>query len=442
MATTREVPEYVGANLATNIYKCMTQNGVVMADTSSVKGEVEAMFMRLFGDDVDLTPETPLGRIVEWWTFTLSQFARITAQNANQTNLNYATGLYLDGLASLFRLYRRASTRTRVPVVLTGSPGTVIPADRATMTDANGNGYTLEEDVTLGDDGTGQGIAVADEPGAVTVAVNELNHVDAAIVGWDGVNNPTSDSSYGLGGLVESDADFRARIATSRNTGMGYVASIKKAVDAIPGVTDTVVVENNTGAKMEVDGITMSPHSIFVCVDGGDNQLVADAIFTGKSAGCDYTRIGTENVNAPFPYEAYPTDDHGHEGDGMTVYDVCGLTHKVYFYRPEPVAAAVQVRVNLMHYTGADYEADVKNAVIAWAEGQVASVQRPRIGMDVYSSDIALAISELFPSIWVRSVGVKEGGAAISSGTYGQTLVIAGSQRATVSSSEIQVIAV
>lgn len=439
MASDTILQDRSGAALYEEVYKCMTQSGVVMADTSSVKGEVEGVFKEIFGGDVDLTPETPLGRLVEMWTFTLTQFARITAQNANQTNLNYSTGIYLDALASLFRLSRKSATRTRVPVELTGTKGVVIPAGSA-MASVNGDRFVLENDVPIGDEGIGLGYAVAAEPGAVTVAANELNRMDTAIVGWYGVNNPDSSSTYSVGGLIESDADFRARIAASRNTGTGYLASIKHAVDAVEGVTDTVIVENNTGVVKEVDGVEMSPHSIFVCVEGGDAQTVAEAIFAGKSAGCAYTRIGTGDVNSPYPYEAHPSG--GTEGEGMTVYDVCGLTHKVYFYRPEPFSIAVQVKVNLMNYTGSDYVADVRNAVMAWAEGRIESVQRPRIGIDVYASDIALAISALSPSIWVRSVGIKEGGAALSDGAYKQDVFVAGSQMATVTPSEIRVIAV
>ena len=439
MATDTTLQEHVGAELYDTVYKCMTQSGVIMADTSSIKSEIEAVFKYVFGENVDLTAETPLGRLVEMWTLTLAQFSRITAQNANQTNLNYSSGIYLDAVASLFRLKRKAATRTRIPVILTGVKDAVVPAGAA-MTSVGGVGFTLESDVTIGEDGKASGIAVADEPGAVTVAVNELNRMDSSIVGWYGVNNPHYDPNYSVGGLVESDADFRNRIAASRHTGSGFISSIKHAVDSVDGVTDSVIVENDTGVVQEVDGIEMSPHSVFVCVDGGDSQSVAEAIFAGKSAGCAYTRIGSGNVNSPYPYEAHP--DGSAEGSGMTVYDVCGLTHKVYFYRPEPVSLAVQVRVNLTKYTGSDYIADVRNAVSAWAEGRIESVQRPRIGIDVYASDIALAISTLFPLIWVRSVGVKEGGSAISSGSYRQDMFIAGSQRATVTPSEIHVLAV
>ena len=86
----------------TDLYRLDNNAGVVITDTADIKSRVEDMMKTVFGADVDVTEETPMGRLVEMITVLMSQTLSINAQNANQFNINLATGVYLDAIGSLF----------------------------------------------------------------------------------------------------------------------------------------------------------------------------------------------------------------------------------------------------------------------------------------------------------------------------------------------------
>ena len=77
-------------------YRYVSTSGVVIPDTSDIQEEVVSMFKSVFGQDIDTTPETIIGRLIEAFTVFLRDTVGITAQNACQFNLNVATGIYLD----------------------------------------------------------------------------------------------------------------------------------------------------------------------------------------------------------------------------------------------------------------------------------------------------------------------------------------------------------
>lgn len=405
-------------------YDCQNGKGVIMPTTEAVKGDVEKKFKDIFGPDVDLTEETPVGRMVEWLTFLLSQFPRITAQNANQTNINYATGVYLDGIGSLFRKTRRTSQQTQIAVKLTGVADTTIPAG-SRMTDVNGNAFTLAANEKLDGSGLGDGVAVSVKNEDVSVAAGDLNHIDDAVVGWYSVTNESS-SALVRGSTGESDAEYRARIANGRYSGVGYLEAMRSAIEAVPDVSDVFVIENDSSTPQVVEGIYMDGHSVFICVEGAtvDIERIAEAIFRTKSAGCAYTRL--ENKEK----EASDSTDSS-EKKGVSVFDVFGIRHRVYFYYPSIVNVSVRVKVNIKNYTGDNYDSEVKAAVERWFDNQNAAGSK--IGIDIYSTDIALAIGEDLPTLWIRDVEVKRGGT--NDTEYGSYVDISGCEKAQLATS-------
>lgn len=88
----------------------LTESGIIIPNVSDVQERIENAFREIFsGQDLDTTTETPIGRLIEALTLMIVNVVGINAQNANQYNLNYATGAYLEALASLFMLEGRKS---------------------------------------------------------------------------------------------------------------------------------------------------------------------------------------------------------------------------------------------------------------------------------------------------------------------------------------------
>ena len=81
-------------------YTYITSSGVIVPDTSSIQEQVNQDLLNVFGQDLDLTPETPQGRLSQCLTDYRTNTLAINAQNANQINLRYASGRFLDAIAA------------------------------------------------------------------------------------------------------------------------------------------------------------------------------------------------------------------------------------------------------------------------------------------------------------------------------------------------------
>jgi len=289
-------------------YRYVSTSGVVIPDTSDIQEEVVSMFKAVFGQNIDTTPETIIGRLIEAFTVFLRDTVGITAQNACQYNLNAATGIYLDALGALFGIARNSSSRSSVTVTLTGDVNTAIPAGTMFAT-RDGDAFYLDSDVTIPsveeEAGTGKastsGTALSMNYGPVKCLRGDMVSIVSPISGLDSVTN---ENDATLGSLGESDDSYRNRIRSAIGGFGGMVPSVYKALyeatygdDSAKSVRHALVLNNGDGIAVTMKGVTLAPHSIFVCVDApatiteGWKESVANAIAKSKSLGCGMTSI-------------------------------------------------------------------------------------------------------------------------------------------------------
>ena len=365
-------------------YTYITASGVIVPDTSTVQEQVTQDFLNALGQDLDTTPETPQGRFIQLMTDYRTNTLGINAQNANQINLRYATGRFLDAIASFFGLTRIAATSTRVLASVTGIAGTVIPSGSQAQT-TEGNIFYAENNITIGQNGTATGYFLSLVKGAIPCNVNSLTTIVNAVLGWEAINNTASAT---LGTEVESDTAFRIRIENSRYSGISLLESIKSRLANIENVKSSWAYDNYTDQTITYSGIDIDAHSIVVIVDGGDDEEVAQAIFKAKTGGTGYTAIPdqyiTENV----------------------VDGAFGVTYPVTFNRPEIVSFKVGIQVRAGNYDGTDLEGDVKKAIIDWSNGLVEGVDGIKIGQNVSPFEISAAVSVQIPTIYIKSCKV------------------------------------
>ena len=97
------------------------------------------------------------------------------------------------------------------------------------------------------------------------------------------VSNVVNLSDFSLGTDLETDVDLRTRLLAAYNQVAGSsVKSLYEGVAGVEGVTSVKVVENDT---MSVNSRGMPPKSYQAIVQGGDETLVAEAIWDNKPAG-------------------------------------------------------------------------------------------------------------------------------------------------------------
>ena len=289
-------------------YRYVSTSGVVIPDTSDIQEEVVSMFKAVFGQNIDTTPETIIGRLIEAFTVFLRDTVGITAQNACQYNLNAATGIYLDALGALFGVARNSSSRSSVTVTLTGDVNTAIPAGTM-FANRDGDAFYLDSDATIPsveeETGTGKasisGTALSMNYGPVKCLRGDMVSIVSPISGLDSVTN---ENDATLGNLGESDDSYRNRIRSAIGGFGGMVPSVYKALyeatygdNSAKSVRHALVLNNGDGIAVTMKGVTLAPHSIFVCVDApatitdGWKESIANAIAKSKSLGCGMTSI-------------------------------------------------------------------------------------------------------------------------------------------------------
>ena len=365
-------------------------------DTSAIQEVVEEDIRTVFNLPAASTivPSTPMGRFVEWFTLCFASVQNVNVQNFQQLLISSAAGQQLDAIAQWFMLVRKPATATSASgVILRGEPGTVIPAG---MKASNGNGdvFDLQEEVTIGSDGTATGSFVCEVKGPVACAEGDLVNIETAYLGLNSIYNPTAGS---VGRNIETDDELRERIEVSRFSGIGFVGSIKNALEKIESVQSSIVLENNTGEPTSVDGVELDPHSILVCVDGitdANKAEVAEAVYNNKPCGTGYTHTVAEDNLVTIPHE----DPYGNKYD-------------VYVYKPTATEVNMTFRIKKRSYAGANLEADVKAALVNWvgADG-TGGTKRYVLGEDVYSKDVIRAIEERVPGVIVVDAILNEGG--------------------------------
>ena len=365
-------------------------------DTSAIQEVVEEDIRTVFNLPAAsaIVPSTPMGRFVEWFTLCFASVQNVNVQNFQQLLISSAAGQQLDAIAQWFMLVRKPATATSASgVILRGEPGTVIPAG---MKASNGNGdvFDLQEEVTIGSDGTATGSFVCEVKGPVACAEGDLVNIETAYLGLNSIYNPTAGS---VGRNIETDDELRERIEVSRFSGIGFVGSMKNALEKIESVQSSIVLENNTGEPTSVDGVELDPHSILVCVDGitdANKAEIAEAVYNNKPCGTGYTHTVAEDNLVTIPHE----DPYGNKYD-------------VYVYEPVTTEVSIEVHIKKRSYAGANLKADVKAALARWVGSDgTGGTKRYVLGEDVYSKDVIRAIEEQVPGIIVVTAILNEGG--------------------------------
>lgn len=368
-----------------NPYSYIETTGVVVTDTSKVKEQVQKEYQKALGEDLDLNDSTPQGRLIEAETIARKRTIENMALLANMFNKNQAFGIFLDSLASVFGIDRIGATRTRVTCTLSGEEGTVVPAN-AQVQDTNGNLYYLENKVEIDEEGTATGVFLAMNKGAIDCQANTVTQIVTAVLGWTSVSN----SSAGITGLDgESDNSLRQQFSVKQYSGDGQSKNVENKVLQVDDVIDCLVLENETNASKTVEGIVIAtPHSIYVCVDGGEDNAVAQAIYQAKSGGCAY---GADGTNTP-------------TASNLITKSVNNTT--VIFARPSTKEIEVKVTLASGQATN-DMKAKVKQAITQYVGGNIEQVEGLRIGTFVSPFEIASAITIQIPEIYISQVEIK-----------------------------------
>jgi len=363
-------------------YEFLTLTGTIVPDTADLLAEVQAEFRAALGADLSVDPETPQGVLITGEVQSRAAAAANNAALANQINPELSGGAFLDALCSLLGLERASETRTLVrDVGMFGQPGAVIPAGSRARTDA-GDVFAAVGTVILPAGGYAETDFLSVEGGPIPCALGALTNIVDAALGWETVVN----GNAGIPGTgLQSDESLRSlRRLTLARQGLATPEAVISALYSTPDVRSLTFRENVTSSTLVIpDVITMGPHSIWVCVDGGTNADVALALLANKTAGAGWNGLVSVTVTEPSS----------------------GQDYDVLFDRPGAIDMAVRVTVRRGQFVGNITET-VQNAVIEYAAGAIPGERGFIVGGNVSPYEISGAVARRAPSLFVTKVEV------------------------------------
>lgn len=297
----------------------------------------------IFGDNFNVSPESPDGQINGVISESNANLWEIAEDSYNAFNPSAATGNTLSNLVQLNGITRLPATSSRAQLSLTGTAGTAIPAGSLVSTNDTGDQFSTEVDITLDGAGNGSVFANAVNTGPITALAGTITEIDTPITGWSTVTN---NADAQLGTDEETDVELRARREQSvARDAQAIVDAIFAGVANIPGVTQTVVLENDTNVT---DPNGLPPHSFQVIVVGGVDEDIGDVIWLKKPAGI--LSFGNTTVQ---------------------IIDSQGISHDISFSRPTTVDIYVEVDLTTFPEYPANGDDLIKQAIVDYANGEL-----------------------------------------------------------------------
>jgi uncharacterized phage protein gp47/JayE len=322
--------------------------------------EIETNLREEFGDEIDLTSESPFGQLAGIMAEREADLWDHMEDVYNSQYPDTATGASLVNVAAITGTVPDEPTKSTVTVTATGTPGTLITAGRIFQVVNNGARFVTLADATIPGGGSVAVDCEAEDTGPSVANAGTLTVIVTAVAGLSSITNALDAE---LGEDLETDAELRERREEElRTSGNAALEAVRQDVLAVDGVEDARAFENTSDTT---DGDGLPAHSIeIVTLDDEEaetEQAILEAIFASKAGGI-YT----------------------HGSVTGTVTDSEGTDHTVRFNRATEKWAWLTfdvVKNPASTLTDAEVEDAVTEAFLEWAEDD-----RYGLGADLVTS--------------------------------------------------------
>lgn len=374
----------------------VTSSGIIVPQASEIKEAFQSVFVGSFGSDLSLDDATPQGSLIDGLTEQKQLDNAQLLYFFNQLNPSTNDGIFQDAIANIFGLQRKEATHSVVNCVCTGLSGAVLNGkdsnDPAKAQSINGDVFICTIGGTIPDSGTITLQFESEDVGEIPVGANTINKIYSVVDGWDTVNNPNDGS---LGEPEESRQDFENRRKKSLAlNATGSLSSVYSHIASVEGVTDVFVYENPTNANVTYRGITLTPHSAYICQNGASSQSdLAEAIYNSLSAGCDTVKDDPTT----------PTTCTYHE-------PITGIDYTFNYYNS--TNTPIYIQVNIAEGISDDLKGRIKEAFLKEFTGEsLVDNEKITIGTTIYASRFYNVINALGDrDIVLKSVKVSTNG--------------------------------
>ena len=269
------------------------QNGVFQADTlDSLRARFSQTLREQFGEDMDLSPESVLGALIEGHSRSMRDLFEQMENVYNSFFIRTATGSSLDQLALVTaRMPAQFATGT-LSFTLRASSTLSIMATDVVASSPNGITFQAIDDLVIAssDSRTTHTLGVRATTSGIGGNVNDNTLIAfGPLSPTDGSVTNLTNTSFMGGAAAETDDVFRARILRLNQEGFSSSAeSIRDNVLRISSVGQVRVHENRTNL---VDTASVPSHSVEVVARVSDTtnaavlNEIAVAIYERVAAG-------------------------------------------------------------------------------------------------------------------------------------------------------------
>lgn len=260
-------------------------NGIITQDLVEILDERENNLKRAMGDDFVIDKTTPIGNMELADATNEANIQDLIAWLIpNQIDANTAQGIFLDAICEKNRIYRKQPEYTKVNFILEGVSDTLFYSGDIIVADSlTGIYYDLNEDVTIGEDGSVSAQFICEDYGEYVPSFDSVLEILTPVVGLNAVVLNIENPNIILGRLAETDDELRMRRAYSvGQTATTTMASMLSSIYSLDGVQHATCFENDTEVT-DSHGVPMK--SFEFVVDGGDEDEITDVIFYNKSIG-------------------------------------------------------------------------------------------------------------------------------------------------------------
>lgn len=264
-------------------------DGIITQSLSDILDEREEALRTVMGEDFTIDKDSPIGNME-----LADANSELTIQELlgwmfpSQLSAKTATGVFLDWICEKNRIYRRQPKATTLKLVINGVAGTELKVNDITVTDEKTTGnntvyYDLNEDITIGEDGTALAEFKCEYFGEYYPVSTSTFRIETPVVGVDSVEIKWDTANLSIGRETESDEQLRIRRDSCvQQTSVSTLGSIQANVSSLEGVKYCSCFENFEETE---DNNGLPPKSFEIIVDGGDETEITDAIFNSKPVG-------------------------------------------------------------------------------------------------------------------------------------------------------------
>lgn len=269
------------------------EEGLNIPSLNEIIEYLETQFKNIYGEDINLSSNTPDGQLINIFSQNQTDVNETIINLYNSLNPNLAVGQDLDNLATYHSIARNGGSYTIVPVeIQVNAPLTLKGlddnynelevSDVFTVSDNAGNEFYLINSEEFTESGTKTVQFRAKNMGVLQVGLETITNINTPQVGVVSVINNTQVTVEGT--EEESDLSLRNRfLNTNGNGGSGAFDNIISALLNTRGVIIATGENNNTN----ITSVAGTPaHSVWLIVEGGSNEDIANAIYSTINAGC------------------------------------------------------------------------------------------------------------------------------------------------------------